>query len=154
MSAFVVSKKHVACIVAYAMRKPGFGWHSNGEWNTLDDLPCAEAMANRLMAENVRSVRARYADVKTVADCPGVTAELEAADEAGQVAPVVEASAILSAPRLTPVALMKAISCLDYQCCETDDWDTTPEKRFLDCLRDDASCDVPGYEEADWEVAD
>jgi hypothetical protein len=50
------------------------------------------------------------------------------------------------------VGLLKAINCYEYQSCEHDDWEKSQAYRFCDALRKMLIRELPGYEEAVWEV--
>lgn len=58
-----------------------------------------------------------------------------------------------SAPRLTVVQALKALDCFDYQSSEHPDWESSPARKFSDCLRARLITMLPGYDAAQWEVA-
>jgi hypothetical protein len=55
---------------------------------------------------------------------------------------------------LSPVQLIKAVHCLDYQSCETEDWETTLAWRICQAVVSAAIGRLPAYEAAAWEIAD
>lgn len=130
MSAFVVSKKHVAALANFAVRqKVWIGTHSAGPGDF-------ESIYTTLAKENVRSVCHRYEDEKP-----------EAYDDflkpAGRGKHVVD----------SPVAVIKLAQCLDYQSCETDDWQETQACKILKAIINKAIDCLPGYDAAPWAIA-
>lgn len=96
------------------------------------------AVASMLWAENERSVDARY---PSSARKPG---------EASVYAVAPEQAGRFRWPSFDPVAVLKACSCFEYQCCETDDWETTQAARFVRGLVALAIARLPGYDAAKW----
>jgi hypothetical protein len=90
----------------------------------------AEAIAQILRAENIRSVCARYGD-DGAADAPYRFRRVP-----------------LRA--LDPAAVLKSCDCLEYQSCETDDYHDTLAWRVLNAIRRLAIGHLPGYEKAPW----
>jgi hypothetical protein len=129
MSAFVVSKKHLATIANFAVK--------HATW--LDDHSATEADYNHiyktLAAENVRSVCARYPDVS-------------AAEYADFLRPTLKGKT----PPVSPVAILKLCDCLSYQSNETEDWETTAACKLIKRIRNSAVYLIPGYEEAPWAI--
>lgn len=129
MSAFVVSKKHVAALANFAVsHKVWLGTRSAGSGDF-------ESIYTTLAAENVRSVCHRYAG-----DKPENYADF--LKPAGR-------NTIL----YTPIAVIKLAQCLDYQSCETDDWETTQACRILKNIISKAIECLPGYDDAKWAIA-
>lgn len=130
MSAFVVSKKHLATIANFAVQ--------HATW--LDDHRANEADFNHiyktLAGENVRSVCARYP-----------------ADSAAEYADFLRPTLRGKTPPVSPVAVLKLCDCLEYQSNETDDWESTAACKLLRRIRDEAVRLIPGYEEAQWAIA-
>jgi hypothetical protein len=59
-----------------------------------------------------------------------------------------------NAPRNTyfsRVCDLKMLDCLEYQSCESDDWETTQAYRLQQAMRRAAIRALPGYESAQWE---
>lgn len=127
MSAFIVSGEHIAAIVGSQAAHDR--WHSTF---SVSDLLTA---AGILAAENARSVNTRYAHHNQPEDPPNVTGK--------------RIQHYIKNP-LTPVQLLKAIQCLDYQSCETDDWNTTRAFNLLQTYQSRAIAALPGYEQAKW----
>ena len=129
MSAFIVSKKHIATLANFAIE--------HGAW--LDDHRAVYADFNHiyktLAAENVRSVCARYSS-----------------DKAADYASFVRPSLCGKTEPVSTIAIVKLCDCLEYQSCETEDWRSTPACKLLGRIRDTAIRLIPGYEQAPWGI--
>lgn len=140
MSAYVCSKYHIKALAIFAVRKIHGSLAVDPRYvdgaNDLSFKP-AELVATRyaaiLLAENVRSVRARYAD--DMGDYEEIN---------------ISAREVLRPATLSPVAVLKLCNCLAYQSCETDDWETTNAYKLLQQIKDAAIRILPGYEDAPW----
>lgn len=53
---------------------------------------------------------------------------------------------------VSPVQVLKLISCLDYQSCETPDWEQTQAFKLLDEIKSIVINSLPGYAEAKWSI--
>lgn len=51
-----------------------------------------------------------------------------------------------------PVAILKALSCYEYQTCEHPEWETSEARAFCTALRDAVITMLPGYDTADWAI--
>lgn len=51
---------------------------------------------------------------------------------------------------MSPVQIIKACNCYDYQACETDDYGQTEAAELVRKIRNDAICNLPGYDDAEW----
>lgn len=131
MSAFVVSKQHVAAIVQAYERTPYCEINERDRFASTP-LHWTEALATMLFAENVRSVRHRYRD-----RTPQALVEFTISDIAG-------------APTLEPAAVLKLVDSLEYQSCECDDYRTTEAYKALDRIRGSIISILPGYQTAEW----
>lgn len=130
MSAFVVSKKHIAALANFAVaKKVWLGNHSAGPGDY-------ESIYKTLAAENVRSVCHRYADEKTE-------------NYADFLKPTGRGKSVV----IDPVSIIKLAQCLDYQSCETDDWKETPACAILRQVINAAIDALPGYDAAPWAIA-
>lgn len=84
-----------------------------------------------LMAENRRSVDFRYDESEL--EQPYVYKELQGTPD--------------------PVLILKAISCFEYQSCETPDWPKSEAFAFCRALEQRAISNLPGYRDAPaWEI--
>ena len=124
MSAFQVSSKHLAAILGSA----------RAYRSQYEHIAFGREEAELLAAENARSVNYRY----RTTDAP-VEVSMREIDQ-------------YHMHPLSPVALLKAINCLDYQSCETDDWATTPARKLLNRIEAIAVRALPGYEAAPWGI--
>lgn len=50
------------------------------------------------------------------------------------------------------VEILKAAQCLEYQCCDWDQWDGSEAEKYLRWIKSAAIGRLPGYAEAHWEV--
>ncbi len=89
-----------------------------------------QATAELLLAENTRSVNHRYRE-----NTPVETIVFSSQD-----------------PTLSPIEVIKACDCLDYQSCETDDWRSTPACKLLESIQSHAVRQLDGYQKAPWEI--
>jgi hypothetical protein len=157
VSAFEVSTIHVDALLSAAVRRDEIdgppAWHHGeipgtapGEMlpGDTDDLPAVQrtrreispATAGQwsavLLAENRRSVNHRYAGDEY--EEPYVFTEITG--------------------RLDPVAILKAISCYEYQSCEHPGWEASEARSFREALRRPVIRWLPGYAAAAWEITD
>ena len=54
------------------------------------------------------------------------------------------------ARELSPVQVLKACNCLEYQSCEHPGWEDSQARANLEVIRAYAVRQLPGYEDADW----
>lgn len=54
---------------------------------------------------------------------------------------------------LTPVQVLKAINCFEYQSCEDPEWENSEAKAFCGALQHHVIGELPGYDEAKWEIS-
>jgi hypothetical protein len=125
VSAFMVSRLHVACLAK---------WHAKrlaavGHTVMCEDM---ERIANLLSMENARSVNFRY---------PNHPAELPH---------VFTFHEIDRAPELTAIQALKSADCLRYQSCERPDYERTDAFSIVQRIRSEAIAMLPGYHEAPW----
>jgi hypothetical protein len=93
----------------------------------------ANQIGAMLHAENVESVNYRYQDT-TVPDF--LICEWAAFHAFSQV------------------QIIKAARCLRYQSCEHPDWEASDACKLLEeIIGDDATRNLPGYDDAEWEIA-
>lgn len=137
MSAYMVDKNHIDYLV-FAARNvdPGSGgrfwWYHGGTRHVLDHVT-ADGVGEMLLRANALSIAARY---------PGDP------DPRGGEPPYV--SEVTLHWDLDPAQILKAVACLDYQCCEHPGWRESSARAFLAALRDHAIPRVRGYEGAVW----
>jgi hypothetical protein len=134
MSAFIVSDRHINTLATWATSRNGgdaVSYYWGGRHRDVRHEG-AQRIASVLFAENVRSVNTRYN---------------EHTDPAGfkykNVPYIFDVS---------PVQIIKACHCLSYQSCETSDWEETEAFAILAAIERAAVRDLPGYEDAFWEI--
>lgn len=141
MSAFVVSSQHINRIVN-AIPARDLSYYQS----FLNDLPTAghpwtdsrarAALGGILDFQNIRSVCYRYSDLQA-----DTARQHMAGESAYRYAP--------TAPQ-PPVAVLKLINSLEYQSCESPDWEQTRAYAVLERIRSDLIYKLPGYDEAPW----
>lgn len=124
MSAFQCSANHIAAVIGSAAFYDRI--HARE----------VETEAATLAAENARSVAYRYKD-----SCEPVAVPVDLIER-------------WRAWPLSPVALIKAVQCLEYQSCECEDYERTAAARLLRGIMSLAISKLPGYEAAGWTVDD
>ena len=156
MSAFEVDPTHIDVLISAALQGGSYGpltWYYGEIPHTApgEALPGAEDYLTSLqktkrevtrtnagmwgallVAENRRSVNHRYAE-----------------DEIEDPYEFTEYAGTFNA-----VAILKAISCYEYQSCEHPEWEASEAKAFCDALRASMIHALSGYEAAPWEVTD
>lgn len=134
MSAFVVSDKHINSMLSFIRSENRYGFivcHDNKTFSfDLNDNESAKELGQILLDENYRSVNHRYHG-----------------DEAEPHKLAFKRVSVIS-----PVQMLKCIQCLNYQSCETDDWDDTLAYKVLRCMSSIAIGKLDGYEEAAWGI--
>jgi len=141
MSAHIVEKETITKIMAGAMSRhilqgaSRFSWYHHASQKSYEigtgDLEKQAEIATMLWRENAKSVNHRYKQNGDIADYEITPADLK----------------LMS---VDPIQLIKSCDYLDYQSCEHEDWRESNAKAFLDSLRRDAVCALPGYSEAMW----
>lgn len=53
---------------------------------------------------------------------------------------------------VSPVALLKAVQCLDYQCSDWQKWGDSLAKKYLGVIESAAIMELPGYDDAAWAI--
>ena len=120
MSAFVVPHAHIDALVSWAV-------HHRVPLFPAPATPAS--VAAELFEENCRSVDHRYAEVN---------------------ARDYRYTARAGARELSPVQVLKACNCLEYQSCEHPGWEDSQARANLEVIRAYAVRQLPGYEDADW----
>lgn len=158
MSAFICGPDHfIALAVFAASRKGGRDWRVDPRYvkglthpeaalrglHNFNNYELATLYGDILFQENIRSVRTRYPDDKRD-DLPGPC-----------ILPlhIVVQSSHFNDCRwvLKPVAILKMCDALEYQSCETEDWEQTVAYRLLQTIRREAIRALPGYEDGPWD---
>lgn len=134
MSAFIVDHAHINALVSYMVSKQVSYW--TGKTREYVTRNNAEEVGRILLDENVRSVNYRYRD-----ECDN--------DEKNQGSTYCFSYSLRP---LSPVQVIKAVNCLVYQSCETEDWESTIAWRICQAIISHAVHDLRGYDEAAWEI--
>jgi hypothetical protein len=138
MSAFIVDTKVIDTLIQFAINRDMSFYLREGNNNTLvfnmRDEKDVNAIGQILVAENYRSVNCRYNETEKAPNYVFTPAKGSA---------------------FTPIAqILKYAQCLDYQSCESRDWDTTNAFRILTNIKDKILSDTigktPEYESAKW----
>src|SRR4051812_48937950 len=103
MSAFIVEDDHIHALVTYAADKRLSYWDPIAENHINVSARNAQEVGRILMDENVRSVNYRYRESENL----GLYRYQHFATP------------------LTAIEVIKACDCLDYQSCETPNWEET-----------------------------
>lgn len=127
MSAFIVSDKLLNVILTMAVvKKASYYWKPNNMRVDISRKNASE-IGQKLLDENFRSVNTRYREN----------------DKAARFA-----YRAVRSDEFSAVDVLKAISCLDYQSCETDDWSESEAWAILDGIKDCMIRNLPGYDES------
>ena len=150
MSAYIVNPEHIGILAAYAAVNDCAIY----EWRMRDSILTAQNVAKGLALENIRSVAHRYPDDKD-GERPGPCLKdadiIEACQiYAGHFAKRLGGVIVMAEDVLEPVQVLKLVSSLDYQSCETDDWEMTLAAQQLRWIMSDAIRHLDGYEDACW----
>lgn len=131
MSAYIVHDSHIDAILTWASDK-GCATPVHFEKNlTISQVRGNEsAIGQILINENTKSVNHRYKD------------DSKADRYTFKRFPI----------ELTPVEMIKAIECLDYQSCEHDGWAGSFACNVLKWIGNAARDALPGYDAAPWGI--
>ncbi len=167
MSAFVVSRAHIAYLVEAGLQLPhrsrhgsGLSWFWRGQRHELpySDYERAAEVGQMLWDACVKSVLTRYPQ-DTKKTMPGPTGEtFEYERHRPEIIPHKSNTMLISARGLTPfveidpVQTLKACNCYDYQSCEARDWEESEAYAYIQALKEAAIRVLPGYDDAEWEI--
>lgn len=133
MSAWIVDKVHIDAMVQVALDSGTgmpFSWYHENERHQLT-INTKDTVGSMLWRENHMSVNARY-DENT--DTPAYRFE--------------------RTQEFSPVQMLKAIDCYEYQSCEHDGWEASSAKAFCTELRAALINRLPGYDDAPWGLSE
>jgi hypothetical protein len=150
----MVSRSHILALVnagasvAPGGRYAGMSWHWNEVRNEVrygEDDSAAE-VARMLWDENKASVNARYPDtIDHPENMPGTVGENYTITRADFRKPYMHRE---------PVEILKACDCYEYQSCEHAGWPESEAYAFIQALRRKMIRQLPGYEDAPWDIDD
>jgi hypothetical protein len=130
MSAYIVSNRHIQAILSCA-NKGERGLYYYWKRESIYFSGNLDKIGQILLDENQRSVNYRY--------------------DTNEPAPVFK---WVPDPKVyTPVEIIKLVNCLDYQSCETDNWEITEAHTILEAIKERAIHLLPGYDEAEWSIS-
>ena len=147
MSAYLVGHDHIDALLSFAV----LSVRGRGTASYYDDkvgqrvylsTENATEIGRTLLAENERSINARYPDtIANPNDMPGTVGERSAN---------YTFKPWLNVPK--PTAILKGCSCFDYQACETEDYSQSTAWKIIDGIRHQAIRSLPDYDEGPgWE---
>lgn len=153
MSAFICGSDHIKALAVFAVGRrhgsqrvaPEYFRHDGGDEHMFGrpDAEIATYYANIMYCENIRSVQVRYPS-DSFENLPGPC-------EKAELLTVTNRDVCELAGMLKPIDIIKMCDCLEYQSCESDDWQTTLAYRLLLRIRRAAWHSIPEYENAPWE---
>lgn len=138
MSAFIVSNDHIDALLSYCLRQAYTVSYYNPESGRRHPInyETAEEVGRILLDQNVRSVDHRYGG-RIDDDMRNAAANYRFQ---------------YYWPHLKAVEVISAVHCLEYQSCETDDWEGSLAWRICQAIKAEAISNLPGYREAPWEI--
>lgn len=156
MSAYICSEPHFKALAMFAVARehgsirvdPRYipGAQPPAEWVSYNDRSAlATYYANVLYMENIRSVAKRYRN-EPLQDLPGPHEKPEHIAVTDRELPRFEVYS-----KLAPVDILKMCAGLEYQSCETDDYQSTLAYRLLHHIRLAAIKALPGYDAGPWD---
>lgn len=128
MSAFICNDYHISFIVQAGIKFKA--WLNFGDKYDYLTRERAQHVFEVLKRENQRSVGVRYREKDR--------------DPVTRFVPAIGG--------IEPIQVFKAIACLDYQSCETDEWENSLAYKYLRAIEKAAIRELPGYEAAKWEI--
>lgn len=133
MSAYLVRDEHINVLV-HALDEYSTDHYVHIQSTVSYDLPllgkeAKDRVGQILRDENVRSVNERYDDDRMVFYQYAAPAH-----------------------DFSPVEILKAIDCYEYQSCESKTWPTSPAASIIAGLRSLAISRLPGYDDASWDI--
>ena len=150
MSAYICNPEHIGILAAYAAVNDCAIW----EWCLSSNIHTAQNVAKGLALENIRSVAHRYPNVKDgQRPGPGLKdADIVEACQiyAGHFAKRLGGVIVMAEDVLEPIQVIKLVRSLNYQSCETDDWEMTLAAQQLRWISGEAISRLDGYEDAGW----
>lgn len=131
MSAFVVSDNHIHAIIRFAATTFQTVYTRTDKIDLRVPEEC-DRLGQTLLAANYASVNYRYQDSP-----PAEPHEYR----------YVRPDRLLS-----PVEMVKALRCMDYQSCEVPDWRDTEAHGIIYMLLVMTLQRLPGFDEAPWDI--
>src|SRR5665213_1774595 len=125
MSAYIVSTKHIDAIMGFVsnQRQTKYLYGKDRHWDITGRRELEE-IAQILLDENYRSVNERYKE--------------------DDKAPKYRFAMVNAAP--SPIQVIKLVQSLEYQSCESKDWETTQAYVICQSIKSMAIRKLPGYD--------
>ncbi len=132
MSAFLVNDTHIDALLTWAMRPQwqslSYYRHGDKRVTFFDNL---DTIGQCLINQNYASLNGRYGDTD----------------------PAHEYKFTNYFNPLSPVQVIKACDCYNYQACETgEDYWKSEAHEIIDTIRERAIDELPGMDDAAWEI--
>lgn len=125
MSAFVVSDNHIHHILSWVNRNGG---QRGFRQTAIEEL---QVIGQAFVNENYKSVNYRYNE---------------------QDEPEEYVLKLVNTSKMSAIEFIKLLDCLEYQCCETDDYDKSLTRQIVTDWRLKAIKLIPGYDSAAWDI--
>jgi len=144
MSAYVVDRDLISFLASLTVsqafkRDRKFSYYYNGEWKGDGTLESAVAIGQILWDENIKSVLFLYRE-KTRDKMPGPIGD-------DFVLTIHDIFFVLG---VSHVEIFKACHCLEYQSCETAEWERSETHAIISAIKEHTARIMPGYNEAEW----
>jgi len=138
MSAFICNNEHINAMLQAAslgdhtrsQYPPSYYWEEDGKAESRDIRPSDEAIGQKLVDENFRSVNYRYQE----------------SEEPYRFQP------LPFQKRYSLAQILKACNCYIYQACEHAEWKGSEAHAIVKALKERAIVLLPSYDDAMWEV--
>lgn len=128
MSAFIVNDYHVSVLVQYATHRSAYYYFNK---KSIPFEGNEQLIFSKLIRANMESVNDRY---------EGNTPAMP-----GHYTP--DYHRVLS-----PVQVIKACNCFDYQACEVENYEETEAAKIIESIRGTAIEKLAGMDDAEWEI--
>lgn len=137
MSAFLCDDCHLTALASFALQEKTQGYLAgpDASYHARHGEPL-QTLGQRLKDENAANLYHLYGD--RADDSPETWI--------GPFEPCRHAHHA----RVEPVAMLKAIACYEYQCCDRPEWKDSDVRSLLSRMRSAAIARLPGYEQAAW----
>jgi hypothetical protein len=132
MSAFICSFAHLTALASFAARCVDSYFHVPSGNRLECRRLTVEELGQMLLEENGKSVHYRYREETPTPPFKPCEKALWAV--------------------FTPVEIIKAAHCYDYQACEHPEYGQSEAKALIQAIIDTAIYQLPGYEAAPWGV--
>lgn len=129
MSAFLCNDQHINAMIRFGLTQNDTGplaFRFGGHWKNYVTHESAQVLVD----QNYRALKTRYGD--------------NGKPHRINYSPF--------DPIYSPVEIIKACNCYNYQACETEDYKETQAAAIIKAIRELAIKNLPGYDNAQWEI--